>query len=413
MKKIVTAAALATAVAGMATADITFGSWGRGLWITAANDYDAANDKTTIVQDVHQSWGGNAPRTALGVSGDSDNVGFKLDIHGNATNLGVGDNAYIWAKPIDQVKLYVGQTDVNALRGDAAFGLWNWDRIGCVDKRQGGEGWTFPAFVKNSGVSIEITPMDGLVVIADVPLNLDGTAKKFSNAYGHGAKYGLGYELPNVGTIKFGLETKPRVQKIKKDGNTYKLDDATNYVQIDAAFDLKSVENAFFSLGVRVPTVMGAYVEEGKTLSSAADAASNAAMVTGYGRYSIDALTAHFIFGVSINGADKKADDVKLDGAVGFSLGAGVDYSLAEFAEGVGVFADVRYASGLWVADTSADKNDTVTFGLGVEKGWSNGKIGIAFEGTTHASSNNFGRYNYKDADAFAFEVPVKVEYWF
>lgn len=387
MKKVITVAALAAAVAGLASADISFGSWGRGLWITAANSGDG-----DIVTDVHQSWGGDAPRTALAVSGDSDNVGFKLDIHSNASGIKQGDNAYIWVKPIDQVKLYMGNMDVNALRGDVAYGLWNWDRLGCVDKRIGGEGWTFPAFVKGSGVSIQATPVEGLTLVADIPLNLDGTSKKFSDTYGRSAKYAAAYDIKDVGTFKLGLETKARATKV---GET----ESKENVQIDVAFDVSAVENASISVGARIPTLNGATTDGGY----------NNPYVTLGGSYKADALTAHLLAGVAINAADAKENK---DDALGFSFGVGADYDLGE---GLGVFADVRYANGIWMNSTSADNSDNLVFGLGVEKGWSNGKIGIAFEGST----NNNGRYTITDdknvakADAFAWEIPVKFEYWF
>lgn len=392
MKKVITVAALAAAVAGLASADISFGSWGRGLWITAANSGDG-----DIVTDVHQSWGGDAPRTALAVSGDSDNVGFKLDIHSNASGIKQGDNAYIWVKPIDQVKLYMGNMDVNALRGDVAYGLWNWDRLGCVDKRIGGEGWTFPAFVKGSGVSIQATPVEGLTLVADIPLNLDGTAKKFSDTYGRSAKYAAAYDIKDVGTFKLGLETKARVTKA---GET----ESKENVQIDVAFDVTAVENASISVGARIPTVNGAITDP-----TDPNHVYNNPYVTLGGSYKADALTAHLLAGVAINAADTKENK---DDALGFSFGVGADYDLGE---GLGVFADVRYANGIWMNSTSADNSDNLVFGLGVEKGWSNGKIGIAFEGST----NNNGRYNITDdkgadkADAFAWEIPVKFEYWF
>lgn len=392
MKKVITVAALAAAVAGMASADISFGSWGRGLWITAANSGDG-----DIVTDVHQSWGGDAPRTALAVSGDSDNVGFKLDIHSNASGIKQGDNAYIWVKPIEQVKLYMGNMDVNALRGDVAYGLWNWDRLGCVDKRIGGEGWTFPAFVKGSGVSIQATPVEGLTLVADIPLYLDGTSKKFSDTYGRSAKYAAAYDIKDVGTFKLGLETKARVTKA---GET----ESKENVQIDVAFDVTAVENASISVGARIPTVNGAITDP-----TDSDHVYNNPYVTLGGSYKADALTAHLLAGVAINAADAKENK---DDALGFSFGVGADYDLGE---GLGVFADVRYANGIWMNSTSADNSDNLVFGLGVEKGWSNGKIGIAFEGST----NNNGRYTITDdknvakADAFAWEIPVKFEYWF
>ncbi|BDC95055.1 hypothetical protein [Treponema saccharophilum] len=393
MKKVITVAALAAAVAGLASADISFGSWGRGLWITAANSGDG-----DIVTDVHQSWGGNAPRTALAVSGDSDNVGFKLDIHGNGTDFGMGDNAYIWVKPIEQVKLYMGKLDVNALRSDVAYGLWNWDRLGCVNKRIECEGWTFPAFVKGNGVSIQATPVEGLTLVADIPLNLDGTAKKFSDTYGRSAKYAAAYDIKDVGTFKLGLETKARATKV---GET----ESKENVQIDVAFDVSAVENASISVGARIPTLNGATTDGGY----------NNPYVTLGGSYKADALTAHLLAGVAINAADKKENK---DDALGFSFGVGADYDLGE---GLGVFADVRYANGIWQNSSSADHMDSLVFGLGVEKGWSNGKIGIAFEGAT----NNGGRYPLKNAyfdendkflgvgEDFSWEIPVKFEYWF
>ena len=396
MKKVITVAALAAAVAGLASADISFGSWGRGLWITAANSGDG-----DIVTDVRQSWNEKAPRTALAVSGDSDNVGFKLDIHSNNGGdvISKGDNAYIWVKPIEQVKLYMGKMDVNALRGDVAYGLWNWDRLGCVDKRIGGEGWTFPAFVKGEGVSIQATPVEGLTLVADIPLNLDGTEKKFSDTYGRSAKYAAAYDIKDVGTFKLGLET--QLRKTKADETESKEN-----VQIDVAFDVTAVENASISVGARIPTLNGAvkWEENGETKTG-----YNNPYVTLGGSYKADALTAHLLAGVAINAADAKENK---DDALGFSFGVGADYDLGE---GLGVFADVRYANGIWMNSTSADNSDNLVFGLGVEKGWSNGKIGIAFEGST----NNNGRYKITDdknvakADAFAWEIPVKFEYWF
>lgn len=103
---------------------------------------------------------------------------------------------------------------------------------------------------------------------------------------------------------------------------------------------------------------------------------------------------------------NSKTGDSKYDGNLGFAIGAGADYSLDN---GIGFFGDVRYANGVYMKNTSEDKSDCLTLGLGVEKNFSNGKIGIAFEGAT----NNKGCYPLKDNDAFAWEIPVKVEYLF
>ncbi len=72
MKKIIGIAAVAAMVATSAFAEITFGSWGRGLWYAAANAQ--VNDDNEIVTGIGQSWGGAAPRTALSVHGSTENV---------------------------------------------------------------------------------------------------------------------------------------------------------------------------------------------------------------------------------------------------------------------------------------------------------------------------------------------------
>ena len=364
--------------------EITFGSWGRGLWTVAANGYDGTDDSDQIVTDIHQSWGGAAPRTALAVAGNSDNIGFALDIHGNGTGFGQGDNAHIWVKPIEQVKVYMGKLDVNVLRGDAAFGLWNWDRIGCVD---GQEGWTFADYLdaEGFGVSIVATPVENLTIGAGIPLEEGegGAVAKdgkhtLAGVYAHGAAYVGAYNIEGVGTIKAALKTLP---KAGDDSQT----------EIGAAFDLTAVENLFVSVGARI-----------NTNSDAHDKAINA-----YARYGVnEQLTVHAIVGTKLSVAYTDKDDGPKDDGFGFLAGAGVDYALDD---GIGLFADVRYANGIFLNKTNVDNSDSLTLGLGVTKGFSNGVIGIAFEGAT----NNGGRYKLKDADAFAWEIPVKFEYWF
>lgn len=382
MKKIISVLTGLALVAGAAMADgITFGSWGRGLWNVAANSGD------DVVTDMHQSWGGAAPRTGIGVSGSTENVGFAVDMHANADQgISLGDNALIWVKPIEQIKIVAGKKDQNELRGDAAFGLWNWDRIGAVDK-MGLEGWTFPDVFDGNGVAVIAYPVDGLTVGAGIPLSLSGAGATLENTYAHGANYAAAYAIDGIGTVKAAYMT-------KADGTSRDAKkDSTSYGVIAAAFDLTMVDGLYATVGAQIPT---ASVNE-----------FDSTIVNAYARYSLDALAVHLAVGTKLNTVDNsKTDDSKYDGNLGFAIGAGADYSLDN---GIGFFGDVRYANGIYMANTSADKSDCLTFGLGVEKNFSNGKIGIAFEGAT----NNKGRYPLKDNDAFAWEIPVKVEYWF
>lgn len=381
MKKIISVLTGLALVAGAAMADgITFGSWGRGLWNVAANSGD------DVVTDMHQSWGGAAPRTGIGVSGSTENVGFAVDMHANGdSGISLGDNALIWVKPIEQIKIVAGKKDQNELRGDAAFGLWNWDRIGAVNAMEL-EGWTFPDVFDGEGVAVVAYPIDGLTVGAGIPLSLSGAGATLENTYAHGANYAAAYAIDGVGTIKAAYMT-------KADGTSRDAKkDSTSYGVIAAAFDLTMVDGLYATVGAQIPT---ASVNE-----------FDSTIVNAYARYSLDALAVHLAVGTKLNTVDNsKTDDSKYDGNLGFAIGAGADYSLDN---GIGFFGDVRYANGIYMANTSADKSDCLTFGLGVEKNFSNGKIGIAFEGAT----NGNGRYAYED-NAFAWEIPVKVEYIF
>lgn len=389
MKKIISVLTGLALVAGAAMADgITFGSWGRGLWNVAANSGD------DVVTDMHQSWGGLAPRTGIGVSGSTENVGFAVDMFANGEKgdkdkgITIGDNALIWVKPIEQIKIVAGKKDQNELRGDAAFGLWSWDRIGAVGAMIL-EGWTFPDVFDGNGVAVVAYPIDGLTVGAGIPLSLNGTGATLENTYAHGANYAAAYAIDGVGTIKAAYMT--RADGTSRDAKK----DSTSYGVIAAAFDLTMVDGLYATVGAQIPT---ASVNE-----------FDSTIVNAYARYSLDALAVHLAVGTKLNTVDNsKTDDSKYDGNLGFAIGAGADYSLDN---GIGFFGDVRYANGVYMKNTSADKSDCLTLGLGVEKNFSNGKIGIAFEGATNGK-NGYGRYTYED-DAFAWEIPVKVEYCF
>lgn len=392
MKKIISVLTGLALVAGAAMADgITFRSWGRGLWNVAANSGD------DVVTDMHQSWGGAAPRTGISVSGSTENVGFAVDMFANGANgIDLGDNALIWVKPIEQIKIVAGKKDQNELRGDAAFGLWNWDRIGAAGA-MGLEGWTFPDVFDGNGVAVVAYPVDGLTVGAGIPLSLNGTGATLENTYAHGANYAAAYAIDGIGTVKAAYMTKAKAKD--KDGKD------KDYGVIAAAFDLTIVDGLYASVGAQIPTAHVFF--EPKSLDDKLK--DEPTVVNAYARYSLDALAVHLAVGTKLNTFDvkkaMKGDDAALDGQVGFAIGAGADYSLDN---GIGFFGDVRYANGVYMKNTSADKSDCLTFGLGVEKNFSNGKIGIAFEGAT----NGNGRYTYED-NAFAWEIPVKVEYFF
>lgn len=428
MKKIVAMTALAAAAAGTLSAEITFGMWGRALWNTAAN---ANHDE--VVTDVHQSWGGDAPRGGLSVQGKSDNVGVHVDFHANGTSgISLGDNNNIWVKPIDQVKVTVGKMDENELRGDACFGLWDWDRVGTVSKAgvADSEGWIFPDIFDVNGVNINVYPVAGLTVGAavNVPLANSDTSPTVEHAWGHQAKYGMGYTVDGLGTFKLGVVTQgDKLRKVKN--NEGDLKSKKNWAKIHAAAELNPTEQMTVKIGAAIPTVSsGAYRSVSVTKRNthgydAAEATTNTYVCPEINTYfsfkASDALTIHFINGNKIDCADTydKKGDKKLSkkekGHYGWLLGAGVDFNLEN---GIGFFGDVRYANDIYLHQNSDDFG-CLTTGFGVNKGFSNGSIGVAFE----TASNNQGRYTIKhhgsdynvNKDAIAWSIPVRVQYWF
>lgn len=405
MKKLIAVSAVAALAATALSAEITFGIWGRALWNVAANGYDSKDDSDQIVTDIHQSWGGNAPRIGLTVAADTENYGFNFQIFNNGTDQGQGDNAYVYCKPIEQVKIFVGKMDVNLLQGDACFGLWDWDRLGCV----AGEKLIFKDYLDADGfgTTIVATPVAGLTLGAALPLECgheSGVSKDgkhtLPGVLAHYAAYVGAYDIEGVGTIKAALKMLPKVK-----------DDSQS--EVAAAFELKAVENLFAAVGTRINTNSDAHDKE----------------INLYARYGVnEQLTVHALAGTKLSAVYTNKDGVKKDDGLGFMAGVGVDYNLEN---GIALFADVRYANGIYYgvgywgkdddgndvfkrAPSDADNSDNLTLGLGVAKNFSNGSIGIAFEGST----NNGGRYtlkvNDKDAaDKFSWEVPVRFQYSF
>lgn len=411
MKKLIGTVAVAAMLATAAFAEgLSFGSWGRALWIVGSVAKADKSDNA-VTSWLGQSWGGASPRTALAVQGSSDNMGFALDIHANGGDIGVGDNALIWTKPIEMLKItFAAKNDQNVLRGDACFGLWNFYRVGTVSV-EGSEGFIFPAML-NKNISIVATPIEGLTIGYGFNVGIgdttpDDDSNKFVDQIGRSSAIAAAYTISNIGTVKVGFETKGK--GYDKDGG-YKAD-RKDLMQINAAFEFTMLEKVYIAAGTRIPLggTFGKYSDlygDGNIYV----ANENPIFVSLYGRLNlIDGLGINLLGGLKLNNKDVKAGSFKASGQFGFRFGAEVDYG---FSNGLSVFAQAEYANGIWMASNSADNNDCFTFGVGVTKGFSNGVIGVAFEGAT----NGYGLYGGKSqakADDLAWSVPFKLEYWF
>jgi hypothetical protein len=437
MKKIIGIAAIAAMVATSAFADISFGAWGRGVWYAAANAQDS-NGNDEIVTGMGQAWGGDSPRVGLSAHGSSDNAGFNLDYYGNGASTGAGDNVNLWVKPVSQFKIMMGKFDDNPLRGDAAWGLWNWKRVGAVGSM--GEGFTFPG-QGSTGVQLAVFPVEGLSAYVVLPLNTSvmdsddlNTDTAVATELGHKASYFAAYAIKDIGTIKAGVQCQD--QAYDKD---YKKVD---YALVDGAFDLTAVKNLFVSVGAFIPTAQvytATYTAATKDVygwfdkddnpetadtweivtAAKAESYTHGAKVTpkvnAYVRYTFDALTLHVAAGSKFNEIDKSDTKTKRgdESNLGLAFGFGADYA---FANNIGLFADVRYANAIYESATTADNSDVLSLGAGVSKGFSNGSIGVGFAGATNGGVTNTdkditakGIYGVAK-DAFSWAIPVKVE---
>ncbi len=397
MKKTLIAFAAAAALTTSAFAEITFGAWLRTLAAPVASD-----GKDTVTA-MGNSWGG-IRQARLDVRGTAEdgNVGFVFGAYENGGAIEPGDDGFVWAKPVDAVKVSFGHYDgPTPLRGDIAYGVWDWLRPnGCWV--EGDEGLLMSGKTKD-GVKVEITPMDGLYILGLVPIY--DSVKTAETTYKN-IQAGAAYDIDGVGKIK--------AQFI---GDFTAKDEATNKDAVfnkvlEAEFDLTAVENLWLGLGFQYNMYDGdAKYSEITVDTTTGDVTLDAkkAMKIALGaRYQVSDM-----IGLSASGAfftyNKDADDVKVDPR--FQVGAGVN---AAVADGVNVTADVRYVSPVKVDGEKADNTDHIAFSAGVTKSISsNGHIGAAFEAATNGAGFSIIPAADGKEDKLTWCVPVVIQVGF
>ncbi|HKL86566.1 MAG TPA: hypothetical protein VJ861_09570 [Treponemataceae bacterium] len=378
MKKALAIFMIFALVASVAFAEITFGAWGRGLFVPVSNT--GASDAESVAENK-ASWGG-APRIGFTIAGNSDNVGFLADVFTDGGEISAGDQQLIWVKPMDMLKISLGRVQVDALRGNAAYGSWNWDRA--YGDGDYGDDFTFSrmstgaydsaTFKNEQGVVFEVAPMDALWVglaLRDVNNTAPEWAGNPKNSKANTVnllakmQFALGYTIDGIGQFKAQIIRNPYNFDAK--GAADKNNDT-----VEIAFNLTMVENLFVEAGFRMWTES----KENKTKD-----------ISLYAKYGMDALTVHFSTRATLDTADVEGKE-----ALGLYVGAGADYDLGN---GIGVSGDVRYTSDVMLAA----KDAKITVFAGVTKGFSNGLIGAGVE-----------ILNQKDT---GYSIPVRFEYWF
>ena len=404
-KTLIAVAAAAALTATSAFAEITFGAWLRSITGVASNGED-------ILTGTSNSWGGIRPsRVNVAGTAEDGNAGFKLDIYFNAASWGnyvattdeegkkvtgksdeflqVGDNAYLWVKPAEQIQLSIGKFDggETGLRGDFCYGSWNWLRPGNWIAED--EGLTFNGSHKN-GLMAKITPVDGLVAVVQLPVYnpvWGGNNAEYKNGNNtiedtfKNGMYAAAYSIEGIGTLKAGF-----FGDYQKSGSYEKTG------TVNVAFDFNSVENLYVTVGARFGIAdkeMGADNEKMKFTAGASYQVSDAMKFSVSGGY--------VLYQDKCTGKDGKDDSA-------FGIGAGVDYAIMD---GLNAAADLRYKS-----NAGGDKDGAISFLVGVTKNVSsNGYIGVGFQGATNG--NGLTGISANAGDDFVWAIPVALSVWF
>ena len=419
MKKIVGTIAAVAVAAGVAFADVGIGSWGRAVWTPVA--YDDADGKVKSWEGI--SWGGNFSRVGITVHAESENVGFALDMnaddYGNK-GIGVHDIAHFWAKPWSWLEVKVGKTQDDTGRGNIAYGMFNWKRMGA--------GWTgddvtFTRFGNGGGgqaqgAILKVTPVEGLWIIGAFDVQDNGEAV---STFGNHAQYGVGYNIEGIGHIRAQYIGGEKTTDM--DGNTVAKD------QINAAFDLAAVENLYLTVGAYIPLHLnrGDFKSHNKgdliNKSFYFDTESGSAKQNKYennsieesipqvklavgASYKVAAVTFNaFFVGYLPNTVKISGIEITKDFSCQFGVGADVD-----LGNGIGLVADVRFSSAVSYSNSSSTakaSGEEVVFLVGASKALTNGSIGIGFQGDI----NTVIADNFKDNSNTRFNwcIPVVI----
>ncbi|PRX32474.1 hypothetical protein BX659_10420 [Orenia metallireducens] len=386
---------------------ISISGWGRAIFAPGMS-----NDSGDTVNFNGTSWGGNSARIGWTIKGQSKNVGFHVDMNADGGSSGFQDQQKIWAKPTENLTIEVGPSVFyQALRGDTAYGAWNWLRFDGIDdedaifargKAGGGDqnnihqngngvqgGWEREDGI--DGGAIAHYDKDGVHVFAALDHSkgsfLD-EAKTVREEYTTGdmlarGQYGFGYDMPNVGLVRAQY-----IGKAYNDGGN----ELESYGIFNAAVSLNNLSDNFaLDLGVFVPT---------EDFDKTGDTKHGWTAFNAYGKYTgVDKWTLHSTIQTKFDKVDKTGDE-----GLGFQLGVGADHPLAMADGSYTLNTDLRFMNENW----SGDDNSVSTL-IGISKGLASGKVGIGIEYTTGGfTASDTGSY-----DDSNWAIPVVLEYWF
>ena len=424
---------------------ITFGAWMRALAAPVANNGDET------ITAAGNSWGGAARVGGLDIIGTAPdgNAGFKMSYRNMSDmSMSAGDEANLWVKPMDMVKVSYGKYDNNTLRGGLEYGSWNWMRPNAWIADDDG---LFMSGNGSTGLMAEITPMEGLYIQALVPITQENV--KAGTTYKN-LRGGFAYTVPGLVKIKGqyigkGAGSEDVAATTAADGLVLAADgsitphdadyelatgeswlrdpvkgaaattkDGNSNCTLEAEVDVLAVEGLFAGVGFQYNVI--------KDGDDVADAALDKALanVTTEGEAFnalAGALTTKMKIAAGVSYQVMPELKVSASGAFftyygedvdpRFQAGLGVDYDLGD---GLAANADFRYLSKAGGDGEKLDNTDKMAFSVGVKKSVSsNGSIGVAFQGVTN--SGNLASVkgvpnDDKEYKNFVWAIPVAIE---
>ncbi|MDR1903014.1 MAG: hypothetical protein LBQ88_12130, partial [Treponema sp.] len=166
---------------------------------------------------------GNAWELQLNVEGSTENgkAGFLFQWRPKVQNgvftgiNDIGDNAGIWYKPLDIIRIDAGRFQNNDIRGRMGSGAW----YGDYTIPRGGENDIFQNFDAKNGAMLTVKPIDGLSVYALVnaippyentntgtpPTAWAGPNQGAAKAFGYvweNTQVAVAYAIPNIGLAR-------------------------------------------------------------------------------------------------------------------------------------------------------------------------------------------------------------------
>ena len=388
MKKSIAILMVMALVAVAASAQISIGGWGRTMFVPVANSgIEHADGDVVSNGKIVPSWdwggqdgiGAAGGRIGITIAGNSDNVGFQIDMNGDGGTINGGDEQKVWVKPMSMVKIAAGRAQDDTLRGNAAFGSFAWYRAYGAGT---GEDVTFSRLstglgknrlsnnlqgviitatpVTNLFVAVALRDMNGKANVAD--MGVLGTT--LSDKILQKAQYAVGYTIDGIGMF--------RAQYLSTYDATAAVEDSQG--EFEAAFKVTAVENLYADIGFKMNTNKDIDAQETKTVAA-------------YANYKVAGATVHGLGVVNLY----KDNDMHME------IGVGADYGLEG---GIGLSADVRYYNGYETfKDSGVDIDPRTAFFAGVTKGFSNGLIGAGVEVCNQVE--------------MGYAIPVRFEYWF